>query len=275
MQKLKIVFQIVLVVFFVATIVFVQILYKDLQSGVKYSGIKVNIDDSSSIGFISRSDILSKIVSFNLQKGVTPIKNVPLASIETLFKNNPYINRAEVYSDVTGAVNIDIEQFVPSVRIIDSDGFSYFIDKHYKVVQQRHYVNMELPVVTQSAQILPLKYLMMLGNKNRDDSLTTRQAEAYRRIDRLVELVEKLENDDIWENLISQVNVNGEGDVELIPKLGVHIITFCNIDSLNNCDRYLDKMRTFYKSQALNGVWSEYSRVNFKYEGQVVCKKIK
>lgn len=275
MQKLKIIFQIVLVVLFVALIVFVQVLYKDFQGGVKYSGVKVNIDDSSSIGFISKGDILSKIGSLNLQKGTTPIRNVPLASIETMFKNNPYINRAEVYSDITGVVNVDIEQFVPGVRIIDSDGISYFIDKNYKVVQQRHYVNMELPVVTQSAPIIPLKYLMLLGNKNREDSLTTRQAEAYRRIDRLVELVEKLENDDIWENLISQVNVNGDGDVELIPKLGAHIITFCYIDSLNNCDRYLSKMRTFYKSQAQNGVWSEYSKVNFKYDGQVVCKKIK
>lgn len=272
MRKLKIIFQIFLVVIFIATIVFVQIKYQDMKANAKYSGIKVNIDDSSSIGFISKADIISKIGNYNLKKGVTLVKNMPLETIEENLRGNPYINHVEVYGDVSGYVNVDVEQFIPSMRIIDGDGLSYFIDKKYKVVQQRHFVNMKMPVVTQSDAIIPLRYLMMLGNKA--DTLTKRQAEAYRRIDLLAAFVEQLDGDDTWEGLFSQVNINSNGDIELIPRLGVHIVTLCYIDSLKYCDNYLDKMAIFYKSQTGNGVWTEYVSVNFKYEGQVVCKKI-
>lgn len=273
MRKLKIIFQIFLVVVFIAAIVFVQIKYQDMKANAKYSGIKVNINDSSSIGFISKADIVSKIGSYNLKRGVTLVKDMPLEKIESDLRINPYINRVEVYGDVSGCVNVDVEQFIPTMRIIDGDGVSYFIDKKHKVVQQRHFVNMKLPVVTQSDAVIPLKYLMMLGNKA--DSLTKRQEEAYSRIDMLAAFVEQLESDDAWEGLFSQVNINWNGDIELIPRLGVHIVTLCYIDSLKDCDIYLDKMSTFYKSQTNNGVWTEYSSVNFKYEGQVVCKKIK
>lgn len=270
MQRLKVIFQIFLVVVFLTTIVFVQVKYNNYKKGVKYSGMKININDSSSLGFISKGDIMQKVNGFNLKKNATPLKDIPLAAIETLFKNNPYMNSVEVYSDITGSLNIDVEQFIPKIRIIDSDGISYFVDDKYKVVQQRHYVNMPIPIVTQSSDIIPVKYL---AQAQRGDTLTNKQKLAYRRIDLLYDFTERLEEDDVLKSLISQVNINSSGDIELIPRIGCHLITFCGIDSLVNCKKYLNKMTKFYNSQTNNGVWTQYSKVNFKFDGQIVCKK--
>lgn len=272
MQKLKVIFQIFLVIVFLTMIVFVQLKYSNHKKGIKYSGLRVNIADSSSLGFISKGDIAQKMGSYNLKRNVTLLKDVPLAAIELLFKNNPYLNRAQVYSDITGHINIDIEQFIPKMRIIDSDGISYFVDDKYKIVQQRHYINMPIPVVTQSGDVIPLRYLM---NFRSADTLNDRQKLAYRRIDLLYNFMEQVDETDILKTLITQVNINNSEEIELIPRIGNHLIIFCGIDSLVNCEKYIDKMKIFYNSQSNNGVWTQYSRVNFKFSGQVVCKKIK
>lgn len=272
MQKLKIIFQIFLVVIFIATIAIAQLHYRDIKSGAKYSGLRVNINDSSSVGFINRRDIMQKVSGFNLKQGITPMKDVPYAAIEVLFKNNPYINSAEVYGDVLGRVTIEVEQFTPRMRIIDSDGISYFVDDAYKVVQQRHYINLQLPVITQSGDVIPVKYL---AQRNVRDSLNKRERLARARIDLLNDFIEKLEGDDLWKELFAQVNIGANEDVELVPRIGSHLVILCNIDSLASSEKYFDKMAKFYKSQTNNGVWTLYSKVNFKYEGQVVCKKIK
>lgn len=270
MQKLKVIFQIFLVVVFLATIVFVQLKYNNYKEEVKFSGLKINIVDSSSLGFISKNDIAQKINGFRLKRNVTPMKDVPLAAIELLFKNNPYLNSAEVYSDITGSVIIDVRQFIPKMRIIDRDGISYFVDEQYKVVQQRHYVNTPIPVITQSGDVIPVRYL---AQALRADTLNNRQKLACRRIDLLYLFMEQVDESDLLKGLISQVHINASGDIELVPRIGNHLITLCGIDSLVSCERYIDKLTTFYNSQSNNGVWTQYSKVSFKYDGQVVCKK--
>lgn len=273
MKYLQVVVESLFIVIFIAVFVLVQSTYKGYYNSVRLTEIKVNINDSTHVGLVDRGDILRKLSRFSLKKGVTFMKDISLSAIENSIAEDDYINRVEVYSDVSGALNIDVEQFVPVMRIIDKDGLSYFIDDKYRVVAYRNYMNLSLPLVSQESDAVPISYLKT--TKLDTEKLTDLQKKSYQRIDDLSRFLEIIQGDDIWRSMVSQVYLNSDGEVELIPRIGAHSITFCEIDSLSKCERYFDKLLKFYKDQTNSGVWTQYSNVNLKYEGQVVCKKIK
>lgn len=266
----KVILQIIVIVATVAIICIVQSSFKEYSEAVKFTEVKVNISDSSRIGFVRKVDILRKLNSFNLKAGVTKIKDINLQKIENSLKSDSYIKQVEVYGDINGRLVIDIKQFMPMLRIINEGGTSYFVDEEYNVVEHRNFVGMKLPIVSQEANVISIEDIK---NKKEDKKSKDKLQKAKDRVSSIIRLLEFIEEDDIWGNMVSQVNLNRKGEVEIIPRLGNHVITFCDMDSVAMYRDYFDKLYRFYKSQSENGVWSQYSNVNLKYRGQVVCKK--
>ena len=274
MRKVMVIFEIIFIVIFIAVIFIMQSSYKDYYDKVKLTGIVIDINDSCNVSFVNKKEILLKLNSFNLKKGRTLVSEIPLNDIEVLISKDYYIKRAEAYCDVSGKLNIDVTQFVPTMRFIGNNGDSYFIDNEFRIVKHRNSVSMTLPMVTQEINIIPFlelsgKDVVPLEKRDKSSKLI------YDRLAKLKYFSDYVSEDDVIENLISQVNINGDCEVEIIPRLGGHIVVLCDLDSLLDCDKYFDKLLKFYESQSSKGVWTEYSRVNLKFEGQVVCKKNK
>ena len=59
-------------------------------------------------------------------------------------------------------------------------------------------------------------------------------------------------------------------DIELIPRVGNHTIVF---GDANQIESKFEKLIVFYNKGLSNTGWNEYSVINLKYEGQVVCTK--
>ena len=79
-----------------------------------------------------------------------------------------------------------------------------------------------------------------------------------------------VEKNSFWKAQISQIFVNENGDFELTPRVGGHIIIF---GSSANLEGKFENLMTFYKKGLRRTGWNEYSVINLKFKNQVVCTK--
>lgn len=271
MARVWIIVQTTLIIFFITVIIAVQLSFSKYSNDVKLSNIEINISDTTKTYFIERKDILSMLEKYNFVVGESSIKDISISEIETEISKNLYIKGVEVYSNVDGDLSIDIKQFEPKIRLIDKEGNSYFIDEDDNIVEFRKYRNKLLPIISQEGDVVQF---LSLTKRERGD-LSESDIDNRERINKIKDLVEFVEDDKFWDNLISQIYINKEGLIELIPKMGSHVVTLCHIDSLCLKEKYFDKLAKFYAARSDKGLWTLYDNIDLRFDGQVVCKKIK
>ena len=125
-------------------------------------------------------------------------------------------------------------------------GEDYYIDRSGEIMSHSAYC-VSLPVAT--------------------GTITKKYATQY-----LAGLGRQIVTDPFWNNQIQQVMVKTDGKVELVPRVGEHIIM---LGKPVNVKEKLDRMKIFY-TEGLNKVgWNKYSAINLEYDNQVICKKKK
>ncbi|MEG0454469.1 MAG: cell division protein FtsQ, partial [Bacteroides sp.] len=79
-----------------------------------------------------------------------------------------------------------------------------------------------------------------------------------------------LQNNKFWDAQIEQIHVLPGRDVELVPRVGNHIIY---LGKLENTEQKLERLKVFYE-KALNQVgWNKYSRISLEFGNQIICTK--
>ncbi len=59
----------------------------------------------------------------------TPFKNIDIRKLELRIKSNKFIRSCQVYEDLSGALNIEIEQIRPIARVIHPDAPDWYISE--------------------------------------------------------------------------------------------------------------------------------------------------
>ena len=79
-----------------------------------------------------------------------------------------------------------------------------------------------------------------------------------------------VENDKFWNAQIEQINVTPTREIELVPRVGDHVVFLGKID---NFEEKLGRLKIFYE-KALNKVgWNKYERINLEFSNQIICTK--
>ena len=86
----------------------------------------------------------------------------------------------------------------------------------------------------------------------------------------LTKLGNTIVNNKFWRNQIVQVNVLADGTVELVPRVGEHIIYMGYPNGLNE---KLARLEKFYRYGLSEAGWNKYSYINLAFENQIICKK--
>ena len=95
---------------------------------------------------------------------------------------------------------------------------------------------------------------------------------------------EVLMESDFWKNQIVQINVMPDKGIELVPRVGDHIIYLGYLPTAKNkeerfarisdfLDRKLERLEKFYRYGLSQAGWNKYSRISVEYSNQIVCKK--
>ena len=207
---------------------------------------KVNfvIADSAHAGFITTDEaerILRKSGAYPIGQTMSRINGL---EIEKLLLKNSFIESAQCYKSPNGVLNILIEQRLPVMRILADNGENYYIDSHGHTMQPQGYVA-DLVVAT--------------------GKIDKRFAQT-----RLLALGTYIKNNPFWEDQIEQVFVEPNHHVQLVPRVGGHIIHFGTTDSLETKFRNL---YTFYQKVLPDVGWNKYAEISVENTSQVVGKK--
>ncbi|MBT8326573.1 MAG: hypothetical protein KJP21_02550, partial [Bacteroidia bacterium] len=145
-------------------------------------------------------------------------KDINLIDVESNIKNLPAVKDAEVSFDLRGELKIEIEQRVPVVRIINSNGASYYLDNEYS----------KIPSAGTDVARVPI------ANGNFSEAM----------IKKVYTLSTYVQENGFMQALTEQIFVNKKGDLIIIPKVRNQTIVIG--DTLDIEEKFI-KLIDFYK----------------------------
>ena len=213
------------------------------DDGMVCKDIELIVKDSLFTGFLTNKEVVSILKA----RGISPVgkemNGIYTDSIEKVLANHPLIDNAECYKTPGGKLFIEIYQRIPLLRVMSANGDNYYIDNKGEIIPS-------------DARCVARK-IIVTGNVEKSFACT-----------KLYNFGLFLQDNPFWNSQIEQINVLPKGNIELVPRVGDHIIY---LGKLNNYEEKLERLKTFYKN-GLNEIgWNKYSRVNIEFNNQIVC----
>jgi len=211
--------------------------------------IEVILTDTLQNRFVTESDIREFFQSGGMELQGYPIREINTREMEGILEENPYIRNAEVSTDISGKMEVRIEQRVPLVRIMPKGSRGYYLDTDGKT----------MPL---SDQFTP--HIMLLsGNLGARDADEEELKEIYR-------FCSYVSDHPFWNDQIVQIYRNQKGEYELIPRVGAHQILF---GSMEEWEKKLKNLELLYEQGFSAYGWNNYGIINLKYTNQIICTK--
>lgn len=220
--------------------------------------LDVSIDYRHADPLISEDElnvIIYKAFDSLVGKKLTDINS---AEIENYINQIDYVESAEVYSTIKGKMKIKLTQRDPILRVITKSNENYYIDKSGHL--------MPVKMGFSSRELIANGYI----HENYSDTLNASLFEHSPILNQLFQLSTYINNDSFLKAQIEQIYVTKNGEYELVPKVGRHLILFGDIYNMEN---KFNKLKVFYDQGIKKSGWAKYKKINLKYENQVVCEK--
>ena len=207
-------------------------------------GMELTIKDSIDHGFISKKEVFRLLNSKKLSPVGKKISAINTRLLEEELGQHPLIENVECYRTPGCKIGIEVTQRFPILRVMASNGDNYYIDNKGKI----------MPIPNSSAHVA-----VVTGYVDRD--FATKE---------LYQLGVFLQDHPLWEAQIAQINVTQAKELELVPRVGEHIIF---LGKPGNYEEKFERLRTFYE-KGLNQVgWNKYSRISLEFNNQIICTK--
>jgi cell division protein FtsQ len=239
---------------------------RDKQAEQLINEMDICILDEKKAHFIDVNDVREMLYGSKIPMLGEKCENIRLKGIEERLMQQKIIRSADVYITARGVLNVDVRQREPVVRIFNSSGQSYYFDLEGNIIPvSRSFSPFVLVVnghIREPFRADRIKNIMDI----RHDSLPPGQQCIYD----VFRLASYIARDELWKAQIQQIYVTPSGEFELIPRIGSHIIEFGRADEI---EEKFSKLQLLYLQGFNNLGWNLYSRINLKYNNQVVCIK--
>jgi cell division protein FtsQ len=224
-------------------------------------GIIIDIRDSSDYHFVTKRQLLN-IVYGNRGKILgKPLKDVSVTEIESRIAGLKELKVAEVYITIDGKIHVYVDQRNPVMRVMPDNGGDYFIDEDGVVIRRRNLYNPRLHIVEGNVNI---SSAMLNGVSVLDTSIKNSILKD------IYHLISYINDDNFWSAQIDQIYVDGNDEIDLIPRVGNQLI---HIGTTENYEGKLRNLEAFYDKVLPEVGWNKYSLVNLEFKDQIVCKK--
>ncbi len=224
------------------------------------SGVNIQIADQSANGFLSAAEVKKILLNNRMYPLNFKMTNVQPRQIEDLLCKSPFVHTAECYKTKDNHVYISITQRLPIIRIKSQNGADYYLDDKGGIMPNSKYTS-DLIIVT--------------GNVSHSF------AKSY-----IAPMANAIMGNDLWKNMIEQINVLPDHSIELVPRVGNHIVYLGCMpqtkyiekrkELINDfVERKFTRLVKFYKYGLSQVGWNKYPYINLEFDNQIICKKQK
>ena len=207
------------------------------------SEVNIHIDGNST-GLLSPAEVKRLLERQHLYPLDQPMQFVSTRHIEETLQGNPYVESVECYKTQNGHVSINLVQRQPVLHVMAANNDHYYIDVHGAI----------LPHTRLSGDLL-----VATGAMDRSYAQN-----------RLTPIALHILGDKFWKAQTEQLNVLPDGTLELIPRVGNHVVY---LGTPTNIPKKLERLRKFYKYGLSHAGWDRYQRISVEFDNQIVCKK--
>lgn len=216
------------------------------------SEVAIIIEGTGEHVFADESEIASLLNSAGAVEGKA-ISKINLRQLEAALEKNAWIKEAELFFDNKQVLWVNIVEREPVARIFTAGGSSWYIDSTGKRLPLSDKIVARVPVFT--------------GFPSDNDLLSAPDSAVLKTITAMGNYIS---SDTFWSAQVSQINITPEGEYELIPIIGNHVVTLGTADDI--ADK-LNRLYSFYKQVSAKTGFDRYSRLDVQYKGQVVAIK--
>lgn len=240
-KSLIVAFDIVIAIYLVLA---VSAFNTPVEKATVCSEVKIDINNEITDGFLNTTEVKQILERNKLYPLARPMSGIDSRQIEENLQKNPFVEKAECYKTQSGHVCISIRQRTPILHVMAGDGDSYYLDTYGSILPESRY---------------PSDIIIATGNIKR------KYAQKI-----LANLGNELLQDKFWQSQVVQVNVLSDGSVEMVPRVGEHIIY---LGPPQNISKKLERLRKFYIYGLNEAGWNKYDYISVEFDNQIICKK--
>jgi cell division protein FtsQ len=245
---LKILTWMLIAAWFVVVMGFVS----DEAEKVVCTRIEVHISDTVKSRFVTETDVRQMLAQSDIPLQGYLVGEIHTRKLEATLEKNPYISNAEVCKDISGRLEVRIDQRIPLVRVMPEGNSGFYLDRNGYVLPLSSRYTAQTMLVTGYIEV-PDKEQVLENQLNE-----------------VLEFCLYLANHPLWSAQIVQVYRNRSGEFELIPRVGGHQILFGELDQW---EKKLRNLELLYRQGFAKYGWNTYETINLKYTNQVICSK--
>ncbi len=219
----------------------------------KCASVNVELVGENTVAlFMDEKEILQIINDKGIKAGL-PIESVNLNELEKNLQSIKWVKHAEMFLDNQQALQIKIEQRIPIARIFTSSGNSFYIDKEGWKLPLKQLTVLRLPVFT--------------GFPSDQEKLSSPDSLLLKDI---LHFTKAIEQDSFFMAQIAQINIASNGDFEMVPSVGDHMVL---IGAVDNIEDKLNRLYSFYKQVWVQTGVNAYQVLDCRFDHQIVALK--
>ena len=210
------------------------------------SEVKIDVEQTAVEGFMTAGEIKRILTQDKCYPLSRPMADINARTIEESLRKSPFVDHAECYKTQNGIVCISVRQRIPVIRVMADNGENYYVDTHGSLMPETRFVTDQI---------------IATGNITRKYAQKT-----------LARVANQIMKDKFWRNQVVQMNILTDGSVEIVPRVGEHVIY---LGQPVNIDKKLGRLRKFYLYGLNKAGWNKYNYINVEFDNQIICKRNK
>lgn len=219
----------------------------------KYNSIQIElVGENTAALFMDEKEILQIIHEQGVKEGQA-IGKLNLNTLEKHLHTIRWVKNVELFLDNTQVLQVKIEQRIPIARIFTASGNSFYIDNEGLQLPLKQLTVLRLPVFT--------NFPTDQEKLSKPDSLL---------LNDILHFTKAVQNDSFFTAQTAQVNIAVNGDFELVPSVGDHLVL---IGSVENIEDKLNRLYTFYKKVWVQSGLNAYQVIDCRFDNQIVTLK--
>jgi len=259
-KKIRIILKLLLWILLLTGIMYLFFKSQKKQKSRLCTALVINMNVDQTKSFVTLEEI-NKLIrdSIGLIVDNKRSSEIDLYKIRQLLFQNPMFEDVSVYATLNSEIIIDIKQRTPVVRVFNKGNQTFYIDK----------MGILFPVSTHFHE-----HLLIAGGNVREpykelyDVNTEAAANAGSVLNKIYKTAAYISQNSLLQALISEIVIDENGNLELIPSTGGHTVIFGDAEEF---DEKFDRLLFFYENVLSKINWAHYKSINIKFKDLIFC----
>jgi len=209
--------------------------------------------DATNRHLLNKAEVLKLMREYlGFDPSVANLNEINLRGLEESLEDNLFIQEALVFINARHELQVVVKQRKPIARVKAAQS-DYYISTDGTKIPLSDYSTLRVPIVT--------GYVDIINGSSKDSRRTYRK---------MVQLLNTCQKSKFLQALVEQIDIDREGKLTIIPKLGTERIVF---GDLNDQKEKLDKLKKYYKWGRKQDGWDKYAYLNLEYKNQIALGK--